>query len=202
MSGQETFTDRDWDGLGSFRPLRPIIENGQLTMSYNATHLESGQRDEPPVTTNETLAFTPAIVLGWKNQLNTTLNFSYSANTSETLGSKSKSTNGSLNLDLKRNFRGGGGLNFFGKKMSWKNEMETSLILAYSKSGGERSTPGSSLIEPIPSSTSLRVAPTVRYFFSRNINGSAFIDYSRNFAEQTDQTTTVLRVGVSAVITF
>jgi hypothetical protein len=192
----------NWDGLGSFRPLRPIVETGQLTMSYGETHQESGQRDEPPVSTNETLTFTPAIVLGWKNQLNTTLNFSYSSNTSETLGSASKSTNGSLNLDLKRNFRGGGGLNFFGKKMAWKNEMETSLILAYSRSGGERSTPGSSLVEPIPSTTSLRAAPTLRYFFSRTINGSAFVDYSRSFTEQTDQTTTVVRVGVSAVITF
>jgi hypothetical protein len=48
----------------------------------------------------------------------------------------------------------------------------------------------------------LRAAPTLRYFFSRTINGSAFVDYSRSFTEQTDQTTTVVRVGVSAVITF
>ena len=192
----------NWDGLGSFRPLRPIVDNGQLTMSYGKTHQEAGQRNEPPVSTNETLTFTPAVVLAWKNELNSTLNFSYTSNTSETLGSASKSTAGSLGLDLKRNFRTGGGLNFFGKKMAWKNEMETSLILSYTRSGGERSTPGSSLVEPIPSTTSLRVSPTVRYFFSRTINGSAFVDYSRSFAEQTDQTTTVVRVGVSAVITF
>jgi hypothetical protein len=192
----------NWDGLGSFRPLRPIVESGQLTMSYGETHQESGQRGLPPVNTNETLTFTPAVVLAWKNQLNTTVNFSYTSNTSETQGSASKSTSGSLNLDLKRNFRGGGGFNFFGKKMAWKNEMETSLIVSYARSGGERSTPGSPLVEPIPSTTSLRVAPTLRYFFSRTINGSAFIDYARNFAEQTDQTTTIVRVGVSAVITF
>jgi hypothetical protein len=192
----------NWDGLGGFRPLQPIVESGQLTMSYRETHVESGQRDEPPVTTNETLTFTPAIVLAWKNELNSTLNFSYASNTSETLGSRSKNTNGSINLDLKRNFRGGANLNFFGKHVQWNKEMETNLTIAYGRSGGERSTPGSTLVEPIPSATSLRVAPTVRYFFSRTVNGSAFIDYSRSYTEQTDQTTTAVRVGVTAVITF
>jgi hypothetical protein len=32
--------------------------------------------------------------------------------------------------------------------------------------------------------------------------GSAFIDYARQYTEATDQTTTTVRVGVTAVITF
>jgi hypothetical protein len=92
-------------------------------------------------------------------------------------------------------------MSFFGKEMKWNNTLETNLALAYTRAGGSRSTLGG-IEEPIPATTSFRVAPTVRYTFSKNVNGSAFIDYSRIFAEATDQTTTTVRVGVTAVIAF
>jgi hypothetical protein len=102
---------------------------------------------------------------------------------------------------LKKNFRGGGGIGFFGKKMSWNNNLETDFSIAYSRTGGDRSVLGG-VSEPIPKSTSMRLFPTVRYTFSKNINGSAFIDYGRQFTEATRQTTTTVRVGVTAVVTF
>ncbi|HKW14574.1 MAG TPA: cell surface protein SprA [Candidatus Krumholzibacteria bacterium] len=190
-----------WDGLGNFRPLRPILTNGSVNMNYKATHAENGQKGQPPVSTSETLALSPAVDMTWKNTMQTTLSVSYSKATNDTRGSKSQTNSQGVSLDLKRDFRGGGGIGFLGKKMNWNNDLETSLSITYSKAGGERTVLGG-FSEPIPASTSWRVFPTVRYTFSKNINGSAFIDYGRQYAEATRQTTTTVRVGVTAVVTF
>jgi hypothetical protein len=172
-----------------------------VNLNYKATHAENGQKDQPPVSTSETLALSPAVDMTWKNTMQTTLSVSYSTATNDTRGSKSQTNSQGVTLDLKRDFRGGGGIGFLGKKMNWNNDLETSLSITYSKAGGERTVLGG-FSEPIPASTSWRVFPTVRYTFSKNINGSAFIDYGRQYAEATRQTTTTVRVGVTAVVTF
>ena len=190
-----------WDGLANFRPLRPILTNGTVNMNYKETHHEDGQKDQPPVNQNETLTLSPALDMTWKNELQTTLSVAYSSNVNETRGSKAETNSRGLTLDMKRNFRGGGGINFFGKKMSWDNDLEATFSIAYSKTGGER-TGADGFSQPIPASTSFHVSPTARYVFSKNINGSAFIDYNRTYAESTGQTTTQVRLGVTAVVTF
>jgi hypothetical protein len=123
-------------------------------------------------------------------------------NSSETRGSRSTTNNLSVNLDLKKNFRAGGGFNFFGKEVKWTNELESNLAISYTKSSGERFLPGANIAEPIPATTNIRVAPNVRYFFNRNVNGSAFIDYTRSYAEALGQTITTLRLGITALINF
>jgi hypothetical protein len=80
--------------------------------------------------------------------------------------------------------------------------MEATVTAAFARSGGQRFQPGSTLPEPIPKITSLSIDPLVRYTFSKNINGSAFIGYGRSFMETTGQTTTTVRLGVTAVINF
>jgi len=190
-----------WDGLGNFRPLKPILTNGSVNMNYKATHAESGVKGQAPVSTSDALVLSPAVDMTWKNQMQTTLSVSYSSSSNDTRGSKSETNSEGVSLDLKRDFRGGGGIGFLGKSMSWNNDLETSLSLTYSRAGGQRTVLGG-FAEPIPSSSSWRVFPTARYAFTKNVNGSAFIDYSRQYTEATKQTTTTVRVGVTAVVTF
>lgn len=190
-----------WDGLANFRPLRPILTAGTVNVNYKETHHEDGPKDKEPVNQTESLTFSPALDMTWKNELQTTLSVSYTSNLNETRGSKAENNSRGATLDMKRNFRGGGGIGIFGKSMNWDNDLEATLSIAYSKSGGER-TGGDGFHQPIPSSTSFHVSPTARYVFSKNINGSAFIDYNRTYAESTDQTTTQVRLGVTAVVTF
>ena len=76
------------------------------------------------------------------------------------------------------------------------------MQMGYAQTGGERFQPGSTIAEPIPKTTSLSVDPLVRYTFSRNINGTAFIGYARTFLETTGQTTTTVRLGLTAVVQF
>ncbi|HXV13022.1 MAG TPA: cell surface protein SprA, partial [Candidatus Krumholzibacteria bacterium] len=169
-----------WGGLEKLRVLDQSITQGELRVDWRETTVESGPKDQEPVTTNETFTLTPALVMQWKNQLNSSINVSMTENTSDTRGSRSVNTSTSVGVELKKTFRGGGGLKLFGKGIDWTNEMEATLQLAYSTSGGERFQPGSTLAEPIPKSTALSVNPLVRYTFSRNINGSAFVGYERS----------------------
>ncbi len=190
-----------WDGLANFRPMRPILTSGTVNVNYKKTHHEDGPKDQPPVNQNETLTLSPALDMMWKNELQTTLSVAYTNNLNETRGSKAETNSRGITLDMKRNFRGGGGIGFFGKKMNWDNDLEATFSIAYSKSGGER-TGVDGFSQPIPASTAWHVSPTARYVFSKNINGSAFIDYNRTYAESTGQTTTQVRLGVTAVVTF
>jgi hypothetical protein len=191
-----------WDGLANFKPLTPILAAGNVNINYKETLAETGPRDQPPVTTNETFALSPALDMTFKNELQTTLSVSYSSATNSIAngGSTFNSTSGG-SIDFRKEFRGGGGFKLFGKGMSWNNNLETTLSIAYSRTSGERTLEGG-ITEPIPASTSLRVYPSARYTFSKSINGTAFIDYSRSFTEATEQTTTTVRVGVTAVVTF
>jgi len=191
-----------WGGLERMRVLDQSIQQGELRVDWRQTKIETGPKELPPVTTTETFTLTPALVLVWKNQLNSSLNVSYNTNTNEQQGSRSVTSNTTIGVELKKTFRGGGGLKIFGKGFDWRNEMEATLQMAYARSGGERFNPGSTLSEPIPRTTTLSVDPLVRYTFSKNISGSAFIGYGRSFAEQTGQTTTTVRLGVTAVINF
>lgn len=191
-----------WDGLEDLRVLRSSIAQGELRCDWRETKSESGPKDQPPITIIETFTLTPALVMLWKNQLNSSLNVSYTTNTNNNSGSRSVTNNISIGMELKKNFRGGGGIKLFGKGVDWTNELEATVIMAYAKSGGERFQPGSTLAEPIPSTSTLSVDPLVRYTFSKNVNGSAFIGYARSFFETTGQTTTTVRLGVTAVINF
>jgi hypothetical protein len=191
-----------WGGLERLRVFDQSIAQGELRVDWRETHIESGLKDQPPITTTETFTLTPALVMTWKNQLNSSINVNLTQNTSDTRGSRSVTDNTTVGVELKKTFRGGGALKLFGKGVKWNNEMEATLQMAYARSGGERFQPGSTLAEPIPTTTTLSVDPLVRYTFSKNINGSAFVGYGRSFQETTGQTTTTVRLGVSAVINF
>jgi hypothetical protein len=74
--------------------------------------------------------------------------------------------------------------------------------MGFSKNTGRRSTAGSGFFEPLPGTNLIRVSPRLTYNFTRALNGSLFIDYSRAFSEATNQTTTTLRIGINAIFTF
>ena len=83
-----------------------------------------------------------------------------------------------------------------------KSKLDSSVNMSYSQRGGKRGTGSLDVFEPIPGTNSLRIAPRLTYNFSRALNGAFFIDYSRTFSEATNQTTTLVRVGLNATFTF
>jgi hypothetical protein len=83
-----------------------------------------------------------------------------------------------------------------------KSKLDTSMNISYSRRTGKRSTGSLAFFEPIPGTSQFRVSPRVTYNFTQALNGAFFIDYSRSFSEATNQTTTLVRVGLNATFTF
>jgi hypothetical protein len=109
-------------------------------------------------------------------------------------------------VDFKKDFRGGSGFKlpipFLSKEIKWTSTLNTNLSITYTRASGKRYEEGSEIFQPIPLTTSLKISPSATYNFSRAINGRIFIDYGRAYAESSNQTTTSLRIGISAALTF
>jgi hypothetical protein len=207
-SNSTTFPDvqMSWKGLEKIGLFGVLFTQTQANLNYKKFIQESGRKGEEPDNIRETLTLSPSLLFTWKNETKSTLGVSYNKVTTDQRGSISENTTLSVNLDFRKSFRGGAGFKLpiplFRKEVKWKSTLDTNLSIAYSRSGGERRVAGTPISQPIAGTTSLRVSPNVAYTFSQSLSGRAFVDYSRSYNEARDQTTTTVRVGVTAVFTF
>jgi hypothetical protein len=194
-----------WGGLEHFGLFRPIFMYSSANLTYKKQTQETG-RGGIVDSHRESLTISPSMAFTFKNEITSTLSMSYSKNTSDNRGSITETSNMSITLDLKKNFTGGSGFKlpipFLAKKIKWSSTLNSNLNISYARSGGKRYQTGEEIFQPIPRTSSLRVSPNLTYNFSRALNGRFFVDYGRTYAEASDQTTTTLRIGVSAVLTF
>lgn len=193
-----------WKGLENAGPFRGLFNSASATFGFRSTLRESGRGDEL-LSANKTRQITPSIVFAWKNRVTTSVNTSFTTNTSDTRGAINETSAKSVSLDLKYSFEAGKALKVplpFLRNKKLKGKLDTTLNIAYNTSAGKRTVPGSAFFEPLPGTNSLRLSPRATYSFSRALNGSLFIDFSRSFSEATNQTTTIIRVGLTAIFTF
>jgi hypothetical protein len=152
------------------------------------------------------VAITPSMTFTFKNDINSTLSMSYSKSLSDNRGSVTENTGVTIGLDLKKDIRGGAGFKlpipFLRREVKWSSTLNTNMNIQYTRSGGKRYEAGSELFQPIPMTTSLRISPSMTYNFTRALNGRFFVQYGRTYSQATDQTTTSLRLGISAVLSF
>ncbi|UCH82627.1 MAG: hypothetical protein JSW50_09055, partial [Candidatus Latescibacterota bacterium] len=83
-----------------------------------------------------------------------------------------------------------------------KSRLDTSISAGYIRTGGRRSTDKPGFFQSLPGTTTIRVSPRVTYNFTRALNGSFFINYSRSHSDASNQTTTLVQIGLTAVFTF
>lgn len=194
-----------WSGLERLGPFRRIWSASTARLTFKKDSNESGRKGLVDIS-RENLAISPALLFTFKNEINSTLTGSYNRSTSDQRGSKTETSSMSVTLDLKKDFRGGSGLKlpipFFRKEIKWRSTLNTNLSITYSRTGGKKFLPGSTVYEPIPITTSLSVSPNLTYNFSSALNGRFFVDYARSYAQATDQTITSLTIGISAALTF
>ncbi|MEE9270038.1 MAG: hypothetical protein V3V49_07230, partial [Candidatus Krumholzibacteria bacterium] len=193
-----------WKGLENVGPFRGLFRSTSANLGLRGTLRESGRGSEV-LSARKTRQITPSIVFGWKNLVTTSLNTSFTTNTSETRGSINETSVKSVSVDVKYSFKAGKAIKLplpFLRNKKLKGTLDTTLNVAYNTSAGKRSVPGSAFFEPLPGTNSLRVSPRATYSFSRAMNGSLFIDYSRTFSDATNQTTTTIRVGLTAIFAF
>jgi hypothetical protein len=149
---------------------------------------------------------TPALVANWRNGINSTLSYSHDSRVNATHGSKTELTSMNVSIDLKYTFAPGKGLRiplpFMSKQWKFKSTLDTAVDMSYARNSGLRYSSLYPMPEKLPGTNTLRVSPRMTYNFSRTLNGSLFVDYSRMYSEATNQTTTTVRVGVTAIFTF
>jgi hypothetical protein len=193
-----------WKGLEKMGPFRGLFNSTSANVGLRSTLQESGRGSEV-LTARKVKQITPSIVFTWKNRVTTSLNTSFTTNSSETRGSINETSVKSVSVDVKYSFEAGKAIKLplpFLRNKKLKGKLDTTMNVGYNTSAGKRSVPGSAFFEPLPGTNSLRVSPRATYSFSRAMNGSLFIDYSRAFSEATNQTTTTIRVGLTAIFAF
>jgi len=193
-----------WKGIEKYGPFRGLFATTSATLSYRASKREAGQPGRVDQTT-EDRQINPAMVFAWKNGLSSSLSGTLSRNLSDTRGSVTQTNNVTIGLDMKYSFSAGKALKLpipGLRNKILKSKLDTSMNISYSKRSGKRSTGSLAFFEPIPGTNQFRVSPRLTYNFTRALNGSFFIDYSRSFSEATNQTTTLVRVGLNATFTF
>jgi len=190
-----------WTGIEQYGPLQGLFKTTSATVGFRSQTRETG-RGETVESTEKNRAISPTMVFTWKNDLNTNLNAQFTKNTSETRGALNETTSMNIGMELKYSFQPGKALKLpFLKNKTLRSSLNTSLGMGYSRSGGKRSVLGQAAVD-VPRRTSIRVAPRVAYNFTRALNGSFFVDYTRQYSASTNQTTTTVRVGIDATFTF
>lgn len=194
-----------WKGLEQLGFFRSLFKNAQATFSYKKSWQESGRKDLID-NKRESLTISPSLVFVWKNDVSSNLNMSYTRSINDVRGNKSETNSSQVNLDFKKELKGGSGFKlpipFFRREVKWKQRLNTGVGISYARTGGKRYTEGSDYYTPIAATSSFGISPQMTYDFSQTLNGRIFIDYGRSYTELTGQTTTTVRVGVSAVFKF
>jgi hypothetical protein len=193
-----------WKGLEKFRGFAGIFVATTANMGFRKNTRESGRRGEDPETINESTQLNPAIAFTWKNGLASTVAVSRTNNSTDTRGSISENSSLNVSVDLKYTFQPGKiGLPLpFLRGKNLASRLDTSVNMGYTKSSGRRKTAGAVDFDDLPGTSQISVNPRLTYNFTRALNGSFFIDYTRQFSDATNQTTTTVRVGLNAIFTF
>ena len=191
-----------WKGLEELGLFRKLFRSTSATLAWQKRSRESGRAGRV-LSKNETRTISPAMVFAWKNGLSSNLSAQHTRTAAESQNSFNETTQFSVTADLKYAFEGGRNLPLpFLRGKILRSRLDTNLAMGYTRKGGKRSTGSTGFFVPVPKTTTINVSPRATYSFTRALNGSLFINYSRLFAEATGQTTTVLRVGVDAIFTF
>jgi hypothetical protein len=194
-----------WSGIERFAFFRPLFKAATANVTFRKELQQSGRKGQID-SKKDGLSLTPTMTFSFKNDINSTLAVSYQNNKSTNRGNVVENTNWSISMDLKKDFRGGSGFKlpipFLSKEIKWTSTLNSNLNISYTRSSGKRYQEGAELFQPIPMSSTLKVSPSLTYNFSRALNGRIFAEYGRAFAQASNQTTTTLRIGVSAILTF
>jgi len=194
-----------WSGLAKYGALPNLVTSTSLAVNYKKSSQESGRGDNVE-SGGSTVQLSPSLIAKWKNGMNTTLSFSRSKKENVSHGSKTEIVNYQVSLNLKYSFSGGSGLRiplpFLSKRIKFKSRLDTTLDMSYNRTGGKRSSEMLVIPQPIPGTNTLKISPRLTYNFSRSLNGSFFTDFTRSYSEASNQTTTLVRVGINAIFTF
>jgi hypothetical protein len=209
------------EGLETWGFLSRMAKTSSLNGSFRRSRGRSGQLPPPQMPQpadevwfdNETVRddLTPLFSwsTNWNSGVNTTVSYNRSTTTDESRFNRTLSSTVTTSRDMRLNgrysFSAPRGMSFLGKRLRFKSE----LTLSFDAQRGEDRSVESRVPEVGEATTTVRshrknlsVSPRATYNFSRKVQGSLNLGYSRAKDLQRDVTETTISVAVEAVISF
>ena len=204
------------DGLETRRPFSIWTKTSSVSSSFRKSTSRSGRLPQlgefadpgRPWYDNQTVReeFSPFLSwnANWKTGVATTLSHNRSTTTDERVtgfsAARTVTENRSYRLSGRYGFSAPNGISLFGRRLRFRSDLTLNLDIERSTEKQVESSGGVST-ERI-NKTNFSVKPRATYNFSRKIQGSMNIDYSRSNDIKSGITETIVSVSVEALIKF
>ncbi|MFH1689602.1 MAG: hypothetical protein ABIE42_05120 [Candidatus Eisenbacteria bacterium] len=206
-SGKGTLS---WNGIEKLGPLSNVCSKigARSGVEYKRSH--SGPADEP-TTRAKAFGMNPVISVDTTFKNGVTGNFSWDKRTTRSYiltgaGSVNEDDTGSMSLSLNYRFSAPQGLKlpFFGQKLKFQSNLDTSLTLRTSAkvSRTAQDEHGLLQVDPTSSTRDFSVTTDLTYSFSRSVSGGLQISFSQSRDEKRDQTRRTIGMHLSAEFKF
>jgi len=199
-----------WNGIERLGALSGIWSSVRARSGIEYKRSHSGPADDPKAR-SKGLAMNPVVSVDttFKNGLTSSFSWDKRKTTSYSLtgaGSVTEDDTGSMSLSLNYRFSAPQGLKlpFFGQKLKFQSNLDTSLTLRTSSrvSRTAQDEHGLIQVDPTSSTRDLSVTTDLTYSFSRSVSGGLQISFSQKRDEKRDQTRRTIGVHLSAEFKF
>jgi len=199
-----------WNGIEKMGPLSKLCSSVRARSGAELKRSHSGPAGDP-TTKTRSFGMNPVVSLDttFRNGLTGSFSWDRKTSTSYSLtgaGSVTEDKTSSMSLSLNYRFSAPQGLKlpFFGQKLKFQSNLDTSLSFRTSakvaKTAPDES--GLVLVDPTSSTRDFTLTTDVTYSFSRNVSGGLQISFGQNRDEKRDQTRRTIGVHLSAEFKF
>jgi hypothetical protein len=206
-SGKGTLS---WNGIEKFGPLSNVCSSVRARSGVEYKRSHSGPAAAPNTRTRS-LGMNPVISVDttFKNGLTGSFSWDRKTTTSYKLtgaGSVTEDATGSMSLSINYRFSAPQGLKlpFFGQKVKFQSNLDTSLTLRTSSKVSKTAQSEEALlqVDPMSSTRDFSVTTDLTYSFSRSVSGGLQISFAQNRDEKRDQTRRTIGMHLTAEFKF
>jgi hypothetical protein len=199
-----------WNGIEKLGSLSKVCSSIRARSGVDYKRSQSGPIDEPNAR-SKAFAMSPVISVDttFKNGLTGSFSWDKRTTTSYRLtgaGSVTENDTGSMSVSLNYRFSAPQGLKlpFFGQKLKFQSNLDTSLTFRSSTSVSKTALDDNGLLQVDPSASTrdFSVTTDLTYSFSRSVSGGLKVSFSQKRDEKRDQTRRTIGVHLSAEFKF
>jgi len=199
-----------WNGIEKLGGISRICSSVRARSGVEYKRSHSGPAGDPKAR-SKGLAMNPVISVDttFKNGLTGSFSWDKRKTTSYNLtgaGSVTEDDTGAMSLSLNYRFSAPQGLKlpFFGQKLKFQSNLDTSLTLRTSskESRTAQDEHGLLQVDPMSSTSDFSVTTDLTYSFSRSVSGGLQISFTQKRDEKRDQTRRTIGVHLSAEFKF
>ena len=199
-----------WNGIEELGPLSVVCSSVRARCGVEYKRSHSGPAEEPNART-KAFAMNPVVSVDttFKNGLTSSFSWDKRTTTSYKLtggGSVIENDSGSMSVSLNYRFSAPHGLKlpFFGQKLKFQSNLDTSLTFRSSSNVSRTAQDDEGLlhVDPSASTRDFSVTTDLTYSFSRSVSGGLKVSFSQKRDEKRDQTRRTVGVHLSAEFKF